>query len=176
MSVLMPELVEMCNSGNSATVISKIVYFCWVALNMKVENHLGYKIPLNLQVTSWKICVSVFERAGVDYMKHNLPFRFLFEILEGLLSGKYKVQSTPVISKSKGPSKILRDIRSSTYEICRTEEKINRTTTFHKWVYNLTPEVRNILKILWKRGEIAPKEQFLLFSTIFCYLLLDFHV
>ena len=29
-----------------------------------------------------------------------------------------------------------------------------------------------------KRGEIAPKEQFLPFSTIhvFCYLLLDFHV
>ena len=32
------------------------------------------------------------------------------------------------------------------------------------------------MKILWKRGEIAPWEQFLLFSTIFCYLLLDFHV
>ena len=30
--------------------------------------------------------------------------------------------------------------------------------------------------MLWKRGEIAPKEQFLLFSTIFCYLFLDFHV
>ena len=29
---------------------------------------------------------------------------------------------------------------------------------------------------MWKRGEIAPKEQFLLFSTIFCYLFLDFHV
>ena len=29
------------------------------------------------------------------------------------------------------------------------------------------------MKILWKSGEIA---QFLLFSTIFCYLLLDFHV
>ena len=51
-------------------------------------------------------------------------------------------------------------------------------------MYNLTPEVRDISKILWKRGEIAPKEQFLLFSTIFCYLLLismlkkgpDFHV
>ena len=35
----------------------------------------------------------------------------------------------------------------------------------------MTPEVRDILKKLWKRGE-----QFLLFSTIFCYLLLDFHV
>ena len=33
-----------------------------------------------------------------------------------------------------------------------------------------------MLKILWKRGEIAPEEQFLLLSTIFCYLVLDFYV
>ena len=33
-----------------------------------------------------------------------------------------------------------------------------------------------MLKILWKRGEIAPQEQFLLLSTIFCYLMLDFYV
>ena len=33
-----------------------------------------------------------------------------------------------------------------------------------------------MLKILWKRGEIAPEEQFLLLPTIFCYLMLDFYV
>ena len=33
-----------------------------------------------------------------------------------------------------------------------------------------------MLKILWKRGEIAPKEQFLLLPTIFCYLILNFYV
>ena len=33
-----------------------------------------------------------------------------------------------------------------------------------------------MLKILWKRGKIAPEEQFLLLSTIFCYLILDFYV
>ena len=33
-----------------------------------------------------------------------------------------------------------------------------------------------MLKILWKREEIAPEEQFLLLSTIFCYLMLDFSV
>ena len=32
-----------------------------------------------------------------------------------------------------------------------------------------------MLRILWKRGEIAPYEQFLLLSTIF-YLMLDFYV
>ena len=30
-----------------------------------------------------------------------------------------------------------------------------------------------MLKILWKRGEIAPEEQFLPLSTIFYYLMLD---
>ena len=39
-----------------------------------------------------------------------------------------EVQSTLVISKSKGLSEIFRDIRTSPFEI---EEKINRTTTFH---------------------------------------------
>ena len=33
-----------------------------------------------------------------------------------------------------------------------------------------------MLKIFWKREEIAPEEQFLLLSTIFCYLMLDFYV
>ena len=79
----------------------------------------------------------------------------------------FSLQSTLVISNSKGLSEILRDIRTSTYQICRIEEKLARLTTFNKYMCNLTPEVRDILKILWKRGEIAPKEQFLLFSTIF---------
>ena len=33
-----------------------------------------------------------------------------------------------------------------------------------------------MLKILWKRGEIAPEEQFILLSTIFYYLMLDYYV
>ena len=69
------------------------------------------------------------------------------------------LQSTLVISNSKGLSEILRDIRTSTYQICRIKKKIIPLTTFNKYMCNLTPEVRDILKILWKRG-------FLLFSTI----------
>ena len=65
------------------------------------------------------------------------------------------IQSTLVISNSKELSEILRDIRTSTYQGCRIEEKIIRTTTFNKYICNWTPEVRNILKILWKRGERA---------------------
>ena len=38
----------------------------------------------------------------------------------------------------------------------RVRKTINRTTTFNKWICNLTPEGRNIYKIMWKKGEIAP--------------------
>ena len=68
----------------------------------------------------------------------------------------YELQSTLVISNPKGLSEILRDIRTSTYQICRTEEKLIRLTTFNTYMCNWTLEVRDILKILWKRGEIAP--------------------
>ena len=69
---------------------------------------------------------------------------------------KTYLQSTLVISNSKGLFEILRDIRTSTYQICRIEEKLIRLTIFNKYMCNLPPEARDILKILWKRGEIAP--------------------
>ena len=47
------------------------------------------------------------------------------------------IQSSLVFSKSKGLSEILRDIRTSTYQICRTGEKIIRTTTFNKFIIML---------------------------------------
>ena len=40
-----------------------------------------------------------------------------------ILSLAYHIQSTLVISKSKGLSKTARDIRTSTYQICSIEEK-----------------------------------------------------
>ena len=42
------------------------------------------------------------------------------------------MQSTLVISKSKGLSETLGDIRTSTYQICRIEETTNPITKFHK--------------------------------------------
>ena len=69
---------------------------------------------------------------------------------------KLNIQSTLVISNSKGLSEILRDIHISTYQICRIEEKIIRTTAFNKYICDWALEVRDILKILRKRGEIAP--------------------
>ena len=67
-----------------------------------------------------------------------------YVVVHNFLDNWIKVQSTLAISKSKGPSEILRDIRSSTYQMCRTEENTNQTTKFHKCTCNLTPLVRNI--------------------------------
>ena len=50
---------------------------------------------------------------------------------KGLLCIKKETQSTLIISKSKGFTIILQHICTST-QICRIEEKINQTTTFHK--------------------------------------------
>ena len=88
-------------------------------------------------------------------------------------------QSTLVISKSKGLSKILRDISTSTYQICRTEEKINWTTIFHKCYVHVIWLLK--FEIYWKycgKETKLPRaqEQFLLFSPIVYYLLLDIHV
>ena len=42
------------------------------------------------------------------------------------------IQSTLLISKSKGPFETLRDIRNSAYQICRTKKNAKRTTKFPK--------------------------------------------
>ena len=67
----------------------------------------------------------------------------------------YVIQSTLVISNSKGLSEILRDIRSSTYQVCRIEEKIIWLTTFNKLIGNWTFEVRDILKIQYSQRNLT---------------------
>ena len=62
----------------------------------------------------------VEEIIGADIVEHGIG-RFYF-----------LKQWTLVISKSKGPSGTLRDIRTSTYQIWRIEENTNGTTKFHK--------------------------------------------
>ena len=60
------------------------------------------------------------------------------------------IKSTVVISKSKGHSEILRDIRTSIYEICRNEGKNRSNNHISQMNITLIPEVRDILKLLWK--------------------------
>ena len=67
-----------------------------------------------------------------------------------------KIESALVISKTERVSEILRDIRNSIYQINRFEENMNRPTTFHKWICNLIPEVRDTLIIYCKKRAISP--------------------
>ena len=58
-----------------------------------------------LRITSICTCVFIY-LAAKETQK-----RVIFKLIEN------KIQSTLVISKSKGPSETLRDIRTSTYQI-----------------------------------------------------------
>ena len=75
-----------------------------------------------------------------------MKFQCLFFFLEKKGKNKQcrllKIQSTLVIPNSKGHCEILRDFRTSTYQICRIEEIVNRPTIFNKFICNLTPEVK----------------------------------
>ena len=103
--------------------------------------------------------------------KCNIWLKILSLRKRSILPHIFNLQLTFVISNSKGLSEIFRDIRTSTYQIYRMEEKNIRTTTINKYICDWILEVRDKLKILWKRGEIAP-----LFHKILFYLLSDFHV
>ena len=86
------------------------------------------------------------------------------------------IQSTLVISKSKGPSETLRDIRTSTYQICRIEENTYRTTKLHKWTCNLTPLVRNICWNIVEKGRNCSWGAISPLVPNICYLMLDFYI
>ena len=124
--------------------------------------------PIRLHVCSAKTQLSLHIRTV--WSGSSLSAGRCFDFLGTQGFDLIKLQLTLVISKSKGLSEILRDVRSSMYQICRIEEK-NRTTTFHKGIGNLTPYVRRYIKIGGKEEKLL-----LLFSTIFCYLLLNYHV
>ena len=65
---------------------------------------------------------------------HNIFFHTLVGCFgfNGPLRQYFSLQSTLVISKSKGPSETVRDIRTSTYQMCRIEDDTNRKTKLHK--------------------------------------------
>ena len=85
------------------------------------------------------------------------------------------IQSTLITSNSKGLSEILRDIRTSTYQICRIEEKITWTTTFNKCIRNWTLEVEIYWKYCGKKEKLLLRSNFSSFPQYF-FNSLDFHV
>ena len=157
--------VESCRN----LPVSLIFTLCW---------NLQSSLPITSRPVSWNICelmVNLVSKSELlkcnsvypdqtprsvasDLRLHCLPMSFLWDAGKNGLKVLFifYIQSTLVISNSKGLSETLRDISTSTYQIFRIKEKIIRTTTFNKFICNWTLEVRDISKILWKRGEIAP--------------------
>ena len=114
-----------------------------------------------------------------DRCGHFLQWLLFVERIFKVLCEKYSIYIYSRLSLSRIPRDSLKYFEISVLRHFRFAElggKLIRLTTFNKYMCNWTLEIRDILKILWKRGEIAPLEQFLLFSTIFFYLLSDFHV
>ena len=81
-----------------------------------------------------------------------------------------QIQSTLAISNSTGLSEIVRDIRTSTYQICRIEEKLIRLTTFNKYMCNWTLEVRDILKYCGKEEKLLLRSNFSSFPQYFLHV------
>ena len=76
---------------------------------------------------------------------------FVLHLVKDVLYNQLSLSRIPRDSLKHFEIKVLRHIRFS-----ELRKKINRTTTFNKFICNWTLEVRDISKILWKRGEIAP--------------------
>ena len=77
------------------------------------------------------ICICTYEEYLHPWILKLHPVKILIRLSMYVVLAH--IQSTLVISNSKGLYETLRDIRNSTYQIYGTEEKtINRTTTFNR--------------------------------------------
>ena len=97
-------------------------------------------------------------QSSVNYYKGDNFCDFLccssFSWVDGFIHGIYSR-----LSLSRMPRDSLKHFEIFlpwNIRVAEVRKTINRTTTFNKWICNLTPEVRDNLKIFWKRGEIAP--------------------
>ena len=122
-------------------------YLCHIDLKISSLTAVTYcRLELQPVVTKIPKCDNICLKGVIWKIVPKLSLLPFLIWSTGLILSS-PLQSTLVISKSKGPSEILRDIRTSTYQICRTEENTNQITKFHKWTCNLTPLVKNVC---WK--------------------------
>ena len=73
----------------------------------------------------------------------------------------WRNKKNTVDSLSRNPRDYLNYFETSTYQICRIEDKINQNNTFHKWICNWLQK----LEIYWKYCE---KEEKLCLRTNIC--------
>ena len=139
--------------------IHSILRMCRVSSGLSFAIDTFYSIHC-----CWQLTAKVVIRLRICALIWAFPVHACPEGIASFCTAQIniQIQSTLVISNSKGLSEILRDIRTSTYQICRIEEKIIRTTTFNKYMCNWTLKIwRYIENIVEKRrncslGAISP--------------------
>ena len=107
--------------------------FWTVALNMNVENHIGYRLFLHLPWPPTRtVSVSSESRKVITWY---------------IIYSRLSLSRSPRDSLEYFEISVPRHIR-----FAELRKLINRTTTFNKWICNLTPEVnRYTEKIVEKR-------------------------
>ena len=115
--------VLMSNIGKNIVVLEKKIR----QLFQVIRCHLH--LPVKCMVKIGIVALHVFLLFLVRVYKSTESYCCHFDISMSVSVGI--IQSTLVISKSKGPAETLRDIRTSTYQMCRIEENTKRTTKFH---------------------------------------------
>ena len=107
-------------------------------------------MPPTLKKLKGHIASDLFDRLSVCL--------FVSSFITLFLSAKY-LDNYSRLSLSRIPRDSLKYFEISVLRHIRFAglgENLIRLTTFNKYMCNWTLEVRDILKILWKRGEIAP--------------------
>ena len=123
------------------------IHFRWeikkisVCLECKMCLKQSYDFMRKIHAKHWLINAFTTRYFGI----------FLQFCWDGRLVDPDLYKSTLIISKSKGLSDIFWDISTLDITDLQNWGTITRTTTFHKWICNLTSQVKYILKILWKR-------------------------
>ena len=104
---------------------------------IKERHHSKYHHQMVFHITApWNILTDMIRiplgTLGIKFRDSKMFIRRNSLNRLGLRAINFNIQSTLVISKSKGPAETLRDIRTSTYQMCTIEENTKQTTTFHK--------------------------------------------
>ena len=132
--------------------------------------------PATTELLGWKFSVcngevwSSYATFAIFFLSNENPIWRL--IVNGCMRiyalSKFKYSWLSLSRNRKGLSKTLRDIRTSTYQICSIEEKTIWTTKFYKWLCNLTSLIRNIYwKYCGKGEKLLPRSKFSSFLQYF---------
>ena len=137
-------------SPTTLTIHAQLVITAWLELLTHTSIHVMKERLITRQEHRLPLIVL---NAHVSIRLDYLLFSFLKSVLETqfLMYSRLLLFRIPRDSLKYFEISVARHIR-----FAELRKNIIRLTTFNKIICNWTLEVRYILKVLWKRGEIAP--------------------